>query len=281
MIHRRALRLLLPVCLACALATIAGDPVRFTIPTDAPHNRQLEFVLRAPADTSTAPTGILVLFGGRNWPGDKSLRTYQFDDLADRFHLLLLSPSFLDDDYWQPEKWSGQALQQAIHETCQKFGLRNPPLYYYGYSAGGQCANLFYFWRPENVRAVAIHACGVWSEQIAKLPPIAMSPVPMLITCGQEDEGRFQISYTNAQRLRETGYPVLFREYDKSHDLAGLDLARAFFSDILFGRSKPVKVAQDFATKTVPADDPQAMRIDAELCNPFYSDHAAEIWLKR
>ncbi len=109
--------------------------------------------------------------------------------------------------YWQPEKWSGTALQQAIAKACATFNLKNPPLYYYGYSAGGQCANLFYFWRPESVRAVVIHACDVWSEAIAKLPSAAYNTAPFLITCGRDDPERFATSYTTAQRLREGGLP--------------------------------------------------------------------------
>ena len=35
---------------------------------------------------------IMVLFGGRNWTADKTLKTYEFDALADKHKLFLLSP---------------------------------------------------------------------------------------------------------------------------------------------------------------------------------------------
>ena len=64
----------------------------------------VEFAYRLPAGQ---PQAIMVLFGGRNWKGADTLKRFRFDDLADRHRLILLSPSFRDRNYWEPEKWSG------------------------------------------------------------------------------------------------------------------------------------------------------------------------------
>ena len=69
----------------------------------------VEFAYRLPAGQ---PQAIMVLFGGRNWKGADTLKRFRFDDLADRHRLILLSPSFRDRNYWEPEKWSGPAVPQ-------------------------------------------------------------------------------------------------------------------------------------------------------------------------
>lgn len=95
-----------------------------------------EFVYRVPQSYGTNAQ-IMVLFGGRNWPGDKTLKTFHFDELADRHGVFLLSPSFHDRDYWEPEAWSGETLKSAVRNIETKHSLTPSKLYLYGYSAGG------------------------------------------------------------------------------------------------------------------------------------------------
>jgi poly(3-hydroxybutyrate) depolymerase len=52
-----------------------------------------------------AKSKIMVLFGGRNWQGERTLKTYNFNALADKHSVFLLSPSFKDCDYWEPQVW--------------------------------------------------------------------------------------------------------------------------------------------------------------------------------
>ena len=129
----------------------------------------------------------MVLFGGRNWTGDRTLKVYKMDALADRYNLVLLSPWFKNDEYWYPEKWSGNALLKAIDFVCKKYRI-DPKLklLYYGYSAGGQCANLCYSWNPELVKAWGVHACGVW-----RLLKKKKYSAPGLVTCGKGDARPF------------------------------------------------------------------------------------------
>ena len=92
------------------------------------------FIFRAPQKVSSN-SRIMILFGGRNWAGEKTLNTYHFDELADKHSLFLLSPSFRDRSYWEPEAWSGEALLKAIAELEKLYQLTTQKIYLYGYSA--------------------------------------------------------------------------------------------------------------------------------------------------
>ena len=141
-----------------------------------------------PPPVNNGTARIMVLFGGRNWPGNKTLQTYRFDSLARKHNLILLSPSFRDRNYWDPEQWSGKTLKRAVAELVKQYHLKPHKLYFYGYSAGGQCSALFYAWMPEQVAAWGSHACGVYP------PEIRVSSAPALLTCGEKDSERLAIS---------------------------------------------------------------------------------------
>ena len=93
------IRLFCLLVLVAAFCTGAAKVETFTVATSAPNNRQLEFAVRLP-ERITPQSRIMVLFGGRNWTGEKTLNTYHFDELADKHSLFLLSPSFRDRSYW-------------------------------------------------------------------------------------------------------------------------------------------------------------------------------------
>ena len=161
----------------------------------------------------------MVLFGGRNWKGADTLKRFRFDDLADRHRLILLSPSFRDRNYWEPEKWSGPALQRAAAELERRCRMPSRPLFFYGYS----CASLFYSWMPEKVAAWAAHACGVYPQKITR------AHAPALITCGIEDTDRHRISRSFIYRYREADGELLWKPFPGGHELnpEALELARA------------------------------------------------------
>ena len=212
---------------------------------------------------------IMVLFGGRNRRGDKTLKIYNFNDLADKHGIFLLSPSFTDRDYWEPEKWSGKLLQKAIRRLEKLYNLQSQKVYYYGYSAGGQCVALFYQWMPEKVAACGIHACGVYPEKIK------ISKAPFLITCGMADKERFQNSRHFVYRFREHGGLLLWKYFPQSgHELSkkALDLAKIWFEDHLSGK-KIIAYGEDDTRQIKP-------QIDAEFRNPLYSEKMQELWQK-
>lgn len=224
----------------------------------------IEFIYRVP----NKPTQIMVLFGGRNWQGGKTLKTYNFDNLADKHGLILLSPTFVDNDYHVPEKWSGSILKKAISKLEKLYNLKSANLYFYGYSAGGQCATLFYDWMPENVKAWGVHACGVYPEKIKNFA------APALITCGKNDSERLQISRQFIYNYRESGGNVLWKIYDNGHELNAetLQLAKAWFDAILSNEDNQL-YGEDDSFKI-------QKNIDIEFRNPLYNSTIQGLWQK-
>ena len=230
----------------------------------------ISFVCRVP-EKFDRNARILVLFGGRNWSGGKTLRAFRFDSLADKHQVFLLSPSFYDRNYWEPEKWSGRTLRKAIAEVERKYRLTPQKVYFYGYSAGGQCAALFYNWMSDQVAAWGAHACGVYPLKIA------FAEAPALITCGENDADRYQISRHFAYRYRESGGELLWKPFaEAGHELSkdALELAHVWF-DAVFSGAKPEAYGEDDLRRIKPKK-----RISIEYRNPLYSDKIRELWLK-
>ena len=214
----------------------SGERHFLTVATPAPANREVKFAYIPPSRPPAGKSGIiLVIFGGRNWSGEETLQRIDFRQLAQRFKLALLAPGFQDDDYWQPEKWSGRALNQAIGKLEKQCGWKDSRLLYYGYSAGGQCANLFYGYDPEKVMAWGVHGCGVWTD-----PARIAKPVPALITCGKEDSERCELSRRFALKSGELEWRRLWLELPGGHELSpeAVDLARLFFAAVLTGEKE-------------------------------------------
>ena len=199
-------------------------PIALLADIDKIHISGIEFAYRTPKSPSSN-SRIMVLFGGRNWNGDKAIKTFNFEELADKYSLILLSPSFKDNEYWQPEKWSGKVLKSAVKLLEKKFSLKPQKLLFYGYSAGGQCANLFYNYMPKEVEAWGLHACGVYPEMPLK------DGVQSFITCGLQDSDRVRISKAFIYKYRENGGKVIWKEYTGGHELniEALQFARQFF----------------------------------------------------
>ena len=226
----------------------------------------IDFHYRLP-ERHSGNSQIMVLFGGRNWPGDKTLKSYGFHALADKHQLILLSPSFRDRNYWEPEKWSGKCLMEAVSRLERRYGLKPQKLLFYGYSAGGQCSTLFSQWIPDRVAAWGVHACGVYPETIKS------ASAPALITCGTEDAERFCISRHFIYRYREQGGQLLWKYYpDAGHELSqqALEMARTWFDDILSGK-KIIAYGED---DTHQISD----KIEPEFRNPLYSAELMELW---
>lgn len=232
----------------------------------------IEFFIEEPS-IYTSDSQIMVLFGGKNWEGDRSLKTFDFKDLANKHSLFLISPSFKDRDYWEPQEWSGTVLKKAIKALESKYNLKSQKLFFYGYSAGGQSANLFYDYMPEQVEAWALHACGVYPEKVNH------SQAPALITCGVEDTPRLQISKTFIYKYRENGGDLILKYYNAGHKLnpEALEIAKEFFDTIL--RKEPIKYIGEDDTMQV-VEPHKTKSINIEFRNPLYSETLKELWLK-
>ncbi len=244
------------------------------ISTPAEHNRKLKFSYRLPKDSK--PKRIMVLFGGRNWPGDRTIRTFNFNKLADHYGIILLSPWFKDNEYWQPEKWSGSALLEAVSQIRRQYSIpANSKLFYYGYSAGAQCVAQFYAWKPKLVAAWGLHACGVWFK-----PEELSNHVPTLVTCGKNDTGRYELSWSSVQRWRDNGASVIWRSYDTGHELnrEALQLARSFFEAQL--QPNPhIKYIGDDQTRQYYVNTAENRRkMEVDYSSTFYSLKTVKLW---
>jgi predicted esterase len=165
--------------------------------------------------------------------------------------------------------WSGKLLKKAIQQLEKCYNLQPQKVYFYGYSAGGQCSALFYQWMPDKVAGCGIHASGVYPEKIK------VSQVPFLITCGTEDKERFQISRHFIYHYREHGGLLLWKYFPNlGHELSkeALELAKVWFDDLL--SSKEVIAYGEDDTKQIK------QQIDTEFRNPLYSEKMRELWQK-
>ena len=133
-----------------------------------------------------------------------------------------------NDNYWEPEVWSGKALQRALHQLKRKYNICTDKILYYGYSAGSQASNLFPAWNPSSCRAWESHACGVFHE-----PSSRMKDTPGLVTCGDADQARYIISRNFVEASRKKGVNIIWKSFPNTpHAVSpdSLKLARAFLS---------------------------------------------------
>ena len=116
------------------------------VKTKAPQNRNAVFQYRVPNGydkNRREMYRVLVIFGGRNTDGkaDASGRM-GWGKWCDDNGIFLVAPGLKDDNYWEPEAWSGRALQKALRQLKQKYNICTDKILYYGYSAGSQASNL-------------------------------------------------------------------------------------------------------------------------------------------
>lgn len=274
------------IILFISITASAGNNLKtFFINTASPKNAKLEISVRIPKGfkeklATNTTYRIMVLFGGRNWKGTKTIAKYGFGDLADEYNLFLISPSYKDDEYWYPEKWSGKALLQAIDKISQEYSIDKHKLYYYGYSAGGQCANLFYFWKPALVDAWGAHACGVWAKPFM-LNNNKITFAPFIVTCGKKDAGRYHLSLRFIQEARRNGLKAIWQAFSSGHELnkQELDLAKAFFESIFLNADKKIKyIGDDQLLRYYPVDSKKTEDIEPEDRSIFFNEQTAKQW---
>ena len=202
------------------------------VKTKAPQNRNAVFQYRVPQGydkNRREMYRVLVIFGGRNTDGkaDASGRM-GWGKWCDDNGIFLVAPGLKNDNYWEPEAWSGKALQRALRQLKRKYNICTEKILYYGYSAGSQASNLFPAWRPGSCRAWVSHACGVFHE-----PTGRMKDTPGLVTCGDADQARYIISRNFVEASRKKGVNIIWKSFpNHPHDVPpdSLKLARAFLA---------------------------------------------------
>ena len=223
------MRLLLAIIFLFPLFLTADTIV---VKTKAPQNRNAVFQYRVPKGydkNRREMYRVLVIFGGRNTDGkaDASGRM-GWGKWCDDNGIFLVAPGLKNDNYWEPDVWSGRALQKALRQLKRKYNICTDKILYYGYSAGSQASNLFAEWRPDSCRAWVSHACGVFHE-----PTGRMKDTPGLVTCGDADQARYIISRNFVEASRKKGVNIIWKSFpNHPHDVPpdSLKLARAFLA---------------------------------------------------
>ena len=227
----------------------------------------VEVVFAVPKDVRP-DSRILVLLGGRGWPGRKSMSDLGFVGWAASRRWCVVAPSFTRGEYWMPANGSAEVLRKAVDSLCQRHFVRQYPVFVFGYSAGGQLAALLQERPPFPVAAWAVHGCGVFPDP----PPDAGAPA--FVSCGVGDDGRFAISRTFACRYREAGGLLLWKPTRGGHELDAdaLVLAQEFFAAVAAGM--PCSLwGEDDTLRTALRE-----RIDIEYLNPLYNRRIADLW---
>lgn len=264
------------------------------VKTRAPNNKIATFNYRVPKsyDANRRESyRVLVMFGGRNTDGKADATGRMgWGQWCDDNEIFIVSPGLKDDNYWEPQEWSGRALQAALEQLKRNYNICTTKLLFYGYSAGSQASNLFPAWRPEWTRAWVSHACGVFHE-----PGTRMRGVPGLVTCGDADTARYIISRNFVEKSRQKGVDIIWKSFpNHPHDVPpdSLKLARAFLqhyhelyrddlSSWKAGRTKPVPVAfigDDLEHKYYPADSAKARNVLVEDRVPLPNPLIAQAW---
>ena len=202
------------------------------VKTRAKENALVKVWYRVPRNYDVNGKGlsrVLILFGGRNCNGKPEVSgKLGWTGWADLNGVFLVAPTLKDDNYWEPEKWSGRAMQDALAQIAAKYRIATSGLLYYGYSAGSQASNLFPAWRPDLCRAYVSHACGVFHT-----PTGRMRNVQGLVTCGDADTARYVISRQFVEKYRSLGISVIWKSFpNHPHDVppGSVRLAKEFLA---------------------------------------------------
>lgn len=259
-------------------------------------NPAATFRCRAPSQydqTSKTKYRLLIYFGGRNTTGENEIKNPVWTNWCDKNGIFLIVPSYKDDNYWEPQKWSGKALLEAIAQLKGKYpNICADKFLFYGYSAGAQCSNLFAAWLPEKTRAYVSHACGVFHKPSGKMKGIAA-----LLTCGDADRQRMVINRRFIETYRKLGVNVLWKSYpNHPHDVpqGSTYLAQEFLEyyhklylcDLDASKPKPkenlkpILAGDDQDGEIYPADSNAAKQIYEEDRVLFTSEEIAKAWAK-
>ena len=210
---------------------------------------------------------ILVLFGGRGWPGKKAIAELGFREWAIKRNWCVVAPSFSNGEYWNPERGSAAVVASAVDALRRKHSLRPLPVFLFGYSAGGQLVALLQDYDSSLVAAWGVYGCGVY-------PDDPKAKTLGFVACGMDDAERLRISHDFAYRHREAGGLLLWKPVKSGHELNfhALTLAREFFAAVAAGA--PCSLWGEDDTRQIKPCD----RIDIEFRNPLYNSAVADLW---
>ena len=95
-----------------------------SIKTFAKENPVVQFHYREPANCdiiSKSKSRLLIYFGGRNTTGEAEVYNQSWGAWCDKNGVFFIVPSYKNDNYWEPQKWLGKVLFDAIAQLKKKY----------------------------------------------------------------------------------------------------------------------------------------------------------------
>jgi len=206
--------LMLGGCMGMGLSVAVAQEVKeFTI--SIPKGGDVPFYYEMPARTDASPPPVLVAIPTFNGSGEEVIARNGWGDFAMKHGMVILSPTFTvtpqelrqGRGYYYPDQWSGAVLERALGELSEREKIPVGKVLMFGHSAGAHFVHRFAIWKPERVKAFVAYSAAWWSE-----PSEAMTHVPALIMCG-EDDPRYEPTLQFMEEALTLGLPWIWRSY--------------------------------------------------------------------
>lgn len=252
-LHGTALRLVRDLRLAANMIDLPANVRGFQIPIPRGAGARITFFLRIPpgvaaADAASRP--LLVLAPSLNHGAEDYMQdTNAWARFADENGFFILVPEFnwtaaeINNAYQVAADWSGETLLSAVEWVGRSFPQASTQrLLVHGYGGGGQFVQRFARWAPERCLAVSSHSTGApsWMDGMPGQKPFgALRGVPMLVTCGTDDDlsanfyDRLAFSEQYVTAARGAGVPIIWKRLKDVGHLPNAemeDFARLFLA---------------------------------------------------
>jgi predicted esterase len=175
---------------------------------------------------------VLLLVPGYNGSGP-AMFTQQWKIFADKYHLMLLAPTFAispeelqnRQGYYYPDQWSGEATEKALDELGEHEHINIDKILMFGFSAGAHFTHRFALWKPQRVKAFVAYSAAWWDD-----PNESLAHVPALIMCGEADP-RYDATWQFMSEGQALNLPWVWRSYEgMGHEITAVvqRMAEAF-----------------------------------------------------
>jgi hypothetical protein len=192
--------------------------------------------------------GVIVLVPGFSQDGRSMLGSGDWQSLARKYRLALVSCFLQGGDYHDAMRGTGDALLEALKEFADKSShpeVSHAPLLLYGESAGGQFNYNFTLWKPERVMTFVVNKGGYYD---GNEPDSHMCSVPGLFFLGAKDSDlRIQaITGIWTEGRKRGALWALAPQPNSGHEFSKTaPVARVFFDAVLKNRLPDESLASD------------------------------------
>jgi predicted esterase len=195
----------------------------FYVRTNSLENKLIPFYVRIPKGfdpEKPGPYRILFSCPFYNHDGFLAITGHEANqellDAADKRKWFIVTPTFKQQggetqdknaSYYYPEKFSGQAVLDALDQIEKKYPVDINHLLIQGLSGGAQFSHRFALWAPDRIVAAAINSSS-WFDD----PSPTCNQVAWLVTIGDSDPS-FENTLNFIGKLQDAGAAPLFRSY--------------------------------------------------------------------